>query len=309
LEAIVALPLNSFYNTGIATYVWVLTNRKPESRRGKVQLIDATGWYRPLRRNLGKKNCELSPEDIGRIRDVYLAFAETEESKIFPNEAFGYWKVTVERPLRLRVDLDERTRARFRAACREKGDETLADLVDRVAERVGAGPHLEWDSFMEAMGTASMNGNKLTAGRKKALMGELAVRDEAAAPVVRRKARAKGDVSDEEWLLGQFATKSEGQGWVVEYEPDPELRDTEQIPFLEPGGIAGFIEREVRPYAPDAWVDEGKTAVGYEISFTRYFYKPTPMRTLEEIRADIEALERETEGLLGEVLMGTALTP
>jgi type I restriction enzyme M protein len=142
LEAIVALPLNIFYNTGIATYIWVLTNRKPAQRRGKVQLIDATGWYRPLRRNLGKKNCELSPEDIGRIRDTYLAFEETEQSKIFPNEAFGYWKVTVERPLRLRVDLDERTRARFRAACRAKGDEAPAELADRVADRSGTEPGL-----------------------------------------------------------------------------------------------------------------------------------------------------------------------
>ena len=101
LEAIVALPLNMFYNTGIATYVWVLTNRKPEHRRGKVQLIDATKWFRPLRKNLGKKNCELGPEDIERVCKTFLDFEETEESKIFDNEAFGYWKVTVERPLRL----------------------------------------------------------------------------------------------------------------------------------------------------------------------------------------------------------------
>ncbi|MGH8068867.1 MAG: type I restriction-modification system subunit M, partial [Candidatus Entotheonellia bacterium] len=105
LEAIIALPLNMFYNTGIATYIWVLTNRKPTHRQGKVQLIDATEWFKPLRKNLGKKNCELSPEDIRRIVDVFLAFGETEQSKIFPNAAFGYWKITVERPLRLRVDL------------------------------------------------------------------------------------------------------------------------------------------------------------------------------------------------------------
>src|ERR1019366_9350010 len=102
LEAIVALPLNIFYNTGIATYVWVLTNKKPEHRRGKVQLIDATGWSKPLRKNLGKKNCELSEDDRKRIVDAFLAFVETEQSKIFPNQAFSYWKVTVERPLRLR---------------------------------------------------------------------------------------------------------------------------------------------------------------------------------------------------------------
>ncbi len=100
LEAIVALPLNMFYNTGIATYIWMLTNRKPENRRGKVQLIDAGAWFQPLRKNLGKKNCELSPEDIHRIAAAFLVFEETEQSKIFPNAAFGYWKITVERPLR-----------------------------------------------------------------------------------------------------------------------------------------------------------------------------------------------------------------
>ncbi len=119
LEAIVALPLNMFYNTGIATYIWVLSNRKAAHRRGKVQLIDATHWFKPLRKNLGKKNCELSEEDITRICDTFLAFEGTEQSKIFPNQAFGYWKVIVERPLRLAVDLSPEQRVHFRAACRE----------------------------------------------------------------------------------------------------------------------------------------------------------------------------------------------
>ena len=125
LEAIVALPLNMFYNTGIATYVWVLTNRKPEHRRGKVQLVDATQWHRPLRKNLGKKNCELGEEDIARICETFLAFEETEQSKIFDNAAFGYWKVTVERPLRLAVDLSFQRCADFRIAC-EKVKEDAA---------------------------------------------------------------------------------------------------------------------------------------------------------------------------------------
>ena len=140
LEAIVALPLNMFYNTGIATYVWVLTNRKPEHRRGKVQLIDATGWYQPLRKNLGKKNCELSETDITRICDTFLAFKETEQSKIFDNAAFGYWKVTVERPLRLAVDLSPEQCARFHSSCEEAREEPLANVVERVAAVLGAGP-------------------------------------------------------------------------------------------------------------------------------------------------------------------------
>ena len=147
LEAIVALPLNMFYNTGIATYVWVLTNRKPEHRKGKVQLIDATKCYRPLRKNLGKKNCELAPEDIERICKTFLDFEESEESKIFPNEAFGYWKVTVERPLRLSVDLSEERRDEFFDACIEAGEKPLANVVDRIAEALGPGPHLDFNAF------------------------------------------------------------------------------------------------------------------------------------------------------------------
>ena len=141
LEAIVALPLNMFYNTGIATYIWVLSNRKPVRRKGKVQLIDATQWFQPLRKNLGSKNCELSDEDIGRICDAFLAFEETEQSKIFPNEAFGYLKVTVERPLRLTVDLSQDHRQRFRAACRDAKEEPLSNVIDRVAAVLGVGPH------------------------------------------------------------------------------------------------------------------------------------------------------------------------
>ena len=130
LEAIVALPLNMFYNTGIATYIWVVTNRKPEHRQGKVQLIDATRWFKPLRKNMGMKNCELSEDDIQRICDTFLAFEETEESKVFPNEAFGYWKVTVERPLRLSVDLSSENCTRFRTVCEEAKEPGVADLID-----------------------------------------------------------------------------------------------------------------------------------------------------------------------------------
>jgi type I restriction enzyme M protein len=122
LEAIIALPLNLFYNTGIATYIWVLTNRKPKHRLGKLQLIDATQWFKPLRKNLGKKNCELAPEDIQRISDVYLAFKESEQSKIFPNKAFGYWKVVVERPVRLHSQFSVKAIESLRFA---SGDEEI----------------------------------------------------------------------------------------------------------------------------------------------------------------------------------------
>ena len=247
LEAVVALPLNMFYNTGIATYIWVLSNRKPGHRRGKVQLIDATQWYRPLRKNLGSKNCELSDEDIQRICEAFLAFEETEQSKIFPNEAFGYWKVTVERPLRL----------------------------------VGIDPERAY------------------AAKEIKALKEKAERSETAPQVIGKVHRA-GIEPDP--LRGLFPATVAGRTAVVEYEPDSDLRDTEQIPLLEEGGIEAFFRREVVPYAPDAWYAPDSVKVGYEINFTRHFYKPQPLRPLEEIRADILVLEQETEGLLGELI-------
>ena len=247
LEAIVALPLNMFYNTGIATYVWVLSNRKPEHRQGKVQLIDATEWHRPLRKNLGKKNCELGEADIERICDTFLAFEESEQSKLFDNAAFGYWKVTVERPLRLE----------------------------------GADPNRAYKA----------------AEIKK--LKEDCERSDTAPPVI-KKIHKRGTEADP--LRGLFETSVNGKPAVVEYEPDTDLRDTEQIPLQEEGGIEAFLQREVLPYAADAWHQPDSVRIGYEISFTRYFYKPQPMRTLGEIRADILTLEKETEGLLGEIV-------
>ena len=247
LEAIVALPLNMFYNTGIATYVWVLTNRKPEHRKGKVQLIDATKWFTPLRKNLGQKNCELSPENIRQIVDAFIDFEESEQSRIFPNEAFGYWKATVERPLRL------------------KG--TAPEQVYKPAEI-----------------------KKLKAEAQK---------DENAAPIIRKVLPTSGVANP---LEGRFAVTLKGKPAVVEYEPDTDLRDTEQVPLLHPGGIEAFLQEEVLPYAPDAWYNAEAVRVGYEINFNRHFYKPQPMRSLEEIRADILAVERETEGLLQGIL-------
>ena len=300
LEAIVALPLNMFYNTGIATYVWVLTNRKPEHRRGKVQLIDATNWFGPLRKNLGKKNCELGPEDIERICRTFLDFEETEESRIFDNEAFGYWKVTVERPLRLKVNLSPERCAGFSEACRVAGEEPLANAVERVAKTRGQGPHFDFNVFSEVL-KADMSGRraKLTAKRKKLLQTALAERDEKAERVT-KKVHRRGTVPDP--IRGLFESCAGSKNRVVEYEPDTALRDTEQIPLQEEGGIEGFLRREVLPYAGDAWYVAKSVKTGYEISFNRYFHKPEPMRTLDEIGDDILAVERETEGLLLEIL-------
>jgi len=301
LEAIIALPLNMFYNTGIATYIWVLTNRKPEHRKGKVQLIDATSWFKPLRKNLGKKNCEFSAEDIQRIIDLFLSFQESEHSKIFANESFGFSKVTVERPLRLQVDLSDAARVRFRKACVEAKDEALSNLIDHVAASLGPGPHLDFNTFMAATEErAKKQGIKITAKRQKLLQTALAEKDEDAAPIIKKVYRS--GKAEPNPLYGRFEMKVNGRSQIVEYEADSELRDTEQVPLLEEGGIEAFFLREVLPHVPDAWIDETSAKIGYEISFTRYFYKPTPLRTLEEIRADILALEKETEGLLDEII-------
>ena len=303
LEAIVALPLNMFYNTGIATYIWVLSNHKPEHRKGRVQLIDATQWYKPLRKNLGKKNCELSDEDIQRACDTFLAFKETEQSKIFPNETFGYWKVIVERPLRLRVDLLDDSRTEFRKACEEADELLLANVVDRVAESIGSGPHMDFNAFTSKVEEAAeQHSIKLTSKRRKLLKDVLATRDEQAKEVIKRLHK-KGIEADP--IRGRFAKISEGRQAIVEYEADSELRDTEQVSLVEDGGIEAFIRREVLPYVADAWYDAEMVKIGYEISFTRYFYKRQPLRTLEEIKTDILLLENETGGMLKEILRAT----
>ena len=247
-----------FYNTGIATYIWVLTNRKPDHRKGKVQLIDATKWFTPLRRNLGQKNCELSPDKIGQILNAFMNFQETDQSKIFPNQAFGYWKVTVERPLRLTVDLSPEHRQRFRTACRDVKEEPLANVIDRVATVLGAGPHPDFNRFMEVVvADAFPHGVKLTAKRKNLLQMALASRGQAAAPVI-KKTRKPGAVESDP-IRGLIEAAVDGQSTVVENEPDTNLRDTEQVPLLHEGGIEAFIRREVLPYALDAWYDAAST--------------------------------------------------
>ena len=195
----------------------------------------------------GPEELRAIPADIGRVLDAFTDFEETEESKIFPNEAFGYWKVTVERPLRL--------------------EGTEPERVYKAAEI-----------------------KKLKAENEK---------DENAALVIRKVLPASAEANP---LEGRFETTLKSKPTVVEYEPDTDLRDTEQVPLLHPGGIEVFLQDEVLSYAPDAWYNPEAVRVGYEINFNRHFYKPQPMRSLEEIRADILALERDTEGLLAGII-------
>jgi type I restriction enzyme M protein len=359
-----------FYNTGIATYVWVLTNCKPAHRRGKVQLIDATGWSVPLRRNLGKKNCGFSDQDIAHICDVFLKFEQTENSKIFDNPEFGYWKVTVERPLRLVSQLtpkaiedlqfawgDEELRAqlydefgdalwtnfkRIQTGLEERinewgaedeGDEdagdsapkkarlperrrrklldprtwerdaALVDIATVLRRALGAELFMDHNVFRDQVdATLRMLGRKLTATDRRTILRAVSWREEEAPPIIAKVHNP--DTTNADPLHGLYQIRRKDRTAVVEYEPDPELRDTEQVPLTEPGGIEAFIRREVLAYTPDAWVDSGKTKKGYEISFARYFYKSEPLRSLDEIRAEIFAIEKETEGLLTTILGG-----
>lgn len=379
LEAIIALPLNIFYNTGIATYIWVLANKKAPHRQGKVQLIDATRWFQPLRRNLGKKNCELSAADIERILAHYLAEppADPEAAKAepecqwFDNTDFGYWKITVERPLRLKSQLkrsaietlrfassDEALRAEIHARYGDKlyeefgrlkpeieawlkgdGDEDGGDDVDdedapparkavpekrrkklldpatwlrdkalvelaRLAQReLGDGvfdDHNEFRARFEAVMKA--HGMKPGAPEKKAIYKAVSWRDESAPPVIAKRGRLRPGDFFEPGYDGAYLETVGKDRYLIEYEPDTDLRDTEQVPLKEPGGIEAFFVREVLPHAPDAWIAMDATKIGYEVSFARYFYQPTPLRTLEEIRADILKLEQQTEGLLHKIV-------
>ena len=199
LEAIIAVPEKMFYNTGIGTFIWIVTNRKESRRKGKIQLIDATGLKSPLRKNLGEKNCEFTPEINDQILRAYMDFEETPISKIFDNSEFGYWEITVDRPKR-----------------DEQG-------------------------------------------------------------VIVKNKRGKIEI-------------------------DKTLRDKEQVPLTYEGGIEAFVRNEILPYTPDAIVNTDNYVIGYELSFTKYFYKPKQLRTLDEIRADIRAIEESTKGLLNQIL-------
>lgn len=265
VEAIIALPDNMFYNTGIGTYIWVLSNKKEARRKGKIQLIDATQMKSPLRKNMGNKNCEFTPDIRKEIIRIFLDMEESDVSKIFDNSEFGYWNVTVDRPLRLRVfpereipEKDEKGKVLF------KKHTELLDVRQAVQEAAKTAPFDDWDAFAKA--------TKL------------------------KKTQLK--------KIRPYITEADPEAKEVAGEADPELRDTENIPFQYEGGIHTFIEKEVLPYAPDAYVDEDKTKIGYEISFTKYFYKPVKLRDMKDILASLAELEKESEGVMDEIVRG-----
>lgn len=294
LEGVVAMPTEMFYNTGIATYVWIVTKRKNKKRKGKVQLVDATSFFQKMRKSLGNKRSEMSAEHIAEICRIYGEFAHSKQCKIFDNEDFGYWRITVERPLRLNFsfapDRIERVKevGVFKNLARSKKKEgskaaeaEIADgrefqeaILHTLAGQDGKKVYKDREGFLQVLKAAlKKNGVAAATPLLKAILSSLSERDETA----------------------NVCKDGDGNS-----EPDTDLRDTENVPLKE--DIRTYFKREVLPHVPDAWVDEKKSKKGYEINFNRYFYVYTPTRAPEVIAAEIQALEDEVQGMLKEIL-------
>ena len=287
IEAIVALPNDMFYNTGIATYLWILSNSKPAGREGTVQLIDATGRGSKLRKSVGSKRVEISDDDRVEITQTFASREVSAISKIFENRDFAYWTVTVERPLRLRFEC---TPERVAEVAEHKALGKVTGLADALSA-FGEQAYLNREEFLRDVGRhMSEFGVKLSTAQRKTLAQVIGVHDDDADICYFTSGPKKGEI-----------------------EPDPALRDTENIPFGWGGHpktheaadatINAYFEAEVKPHVPDpeTWVDKSKTKVGYEIPFTRHFYEYVPPRPLEEIDADLNRVVGEILEMLREV--------
>ena len=258
VEAIIALPENIFYNTGIGTFIWILSNKKKEKRKGKIQLIDATSMKLSLRKNMGKKNSEITSELKNEIMRIFMSMESSEKSIICNNKDFGYWNITVERPLRLRIFID---RIIPKGVLTPSEIEAYTDAIHSLSNDVDLD---DWAAFSKA--------SKLKPGILKKIRPHITEKDSTAKPILE--------------------------------EPDTSLRDTEVVPFTYEGGIESFLENEVKPYACDAYIDEKKTQIGYEISFTKYFYKPIKTLEVENILTQLDELENEGKKLMIEIMRG-----
>lgn len=274
LEAVVALPEQMFYNTGIGTYIWIITNRKEKQRRGKIQLVDARDYYLPMRRSQGDKRRKIGdmdegePDQIGDIVRLYGQFAPSDQSKIFDNEDFGFSRVTVERPLRLRYQMMLDDKARFLDAC-----PWLLDDVQAIDKTLGREPQTDWNRVDEQIRDLLKKRNSKWKAKEFKLFRDVFTHKDANAEAV--------------------------QKGKAEYEADADLRDFENIPLKD--DIDAYFAREVFPHVPDAWMDRSNDKVGYEINFNRYFYKYVPPRPLADIDADLKKAEELILQLLKEV--------
>lgn len=293
LEAVVALPDQLFYNTGISTYFWIVTNRKVPTRRGKVQLIDARDMFHKLRKSLGEKRKELTADHIAEITKLYGDFSDGDRVKILPNDSFGFLRVTVERPLRLRWEINDETLAAVRANKKlaKLHPDVIDTLVRRLAEHNGV-----TDTDRKAVAKVVdpiLKSTGLAAAQAKAVWGDLAVRDPDAPIITNRVGEPEPDPD-----LRDHENVSLPNGTGTRYESDPagRLASAEYIEAVEQ-----HLKTEVHPYVDDAWIDHSKTKLGYELPLTRHFYKYVPPRPLADIDAEIKTLEAEIQHLLREV--------
>ncbi|MFN8274777.1 MAG: class I SAM-dependent DNA methyltransferase [Flavobacteriaceae bacterium] len=368
LDAIIQLPNNLFYNTGITTYIWILTNHKAPERRGKVQLIDAGNLYRKLRKNLGNKNCELAPEHIAEIQRVYKAMlpvARADENaiaaQVFDNTDFGYYKVIIERPKRLKAQftaeriaelrfdkslkdamqwvynnygeqvyndlkphkkeiLDRLEKEGFELNTKQEDtllkketwlkQQNLLTIAQALMESIGQEEYLNFNQFKnEVDALIKAQGLSLTATEKNQILNAVSWYDETAEKVIKGFQKLSVDKLDQ--LLhhldcsldelphyGCFPTAKKGE--YLTYETESDLRDTENVPLKE--NIYAYFLREVQPHVPEAWINLDATKIGYEISFNKYFYQHKPLRSIEAVTADILALEKQSDGLIHDIL-------
>jgi len=289
LEAIIALPNDIFYNTGIATYIWVLSNKKSGTKReGKVQLINANGLFEKRRKALGNKRNDIPESAIEEITSLYGDFKENEISKIFNNEDFGYTKITVERPVRYSYTITDNNVQD--CACAFVEDEKLGwGWNDK--EPYGVTDSETVKCFVSDIKNSILNIKFLS-------QNEFEV---ALKPLITKYSLNKKQFNDLELAFRQ--NDSQGEVFINtrtgKMVADSELRDTENVPLTE--DIKAYFEREVLPFAPDAWIDEKKSKVGYEIPFTRYFYKYEAPKPSNEIMQEILAIESELDGSLKEI--------
>lgn len=363
VDAIIQLPNNIFYNTGISTYVWILTNKKPKNRMGKVQLIDASQAYEKLRKNQGSRNCTISEYYRDAILKVYTEFVEQEAdddikvtSKIFDGDDFRYYNVIIERPLRLRsqfnallidemlydssdiemskwlyetygervfsgleseiptikeylnendIKMTDKKLSKHISAKAWKDRKNQMDAAKALMKAVGKDVYMDYNEFLKKVVVAAKDLKlNLTATDIKNITRAMSVTDTEAEPVIKKEHKANSKdidklvsvygISDER--LSDYGYNRTKKNVYIEYESDGELRDTEKIPVKE--DIYDYFQREVRPYVADAWINLPQTKIGCEISFNKYFYKPVPLRTLEENERDILELDRQSQGFI-----------
>jgi type I restriction enzyme M protein len=368
LDCIIQLPNNLFYNTGITTYIWILSNSKEAQRKGKVLLIDASGRYTKLRKNLGAKNCELTPEHIKEIQNAYQNFENIERkeedglaAKVFKNKDFGYYKVTIDRPARLKaqftaeriaplrfdktlkepmqrayetygdkvytdlkslekeilewcekndLDLNAKKRKALTSATTWKKQKYILDAAQELMEAIGQEEYNDYNIFLEQVNQALKNKKiKLSASEKNQILAAVSWYDETAEKVIKKTQKLSGDKLNQllhhldcgkEQLEDYGYYPSGKPNEYIIYENQTDLRDTESVPLTEK--IHDYFLREVKPHLEESWIDLSKTKIGYEISFNKYFYQHKPLRSLEEVSAEILALEKENEGLIMDIL-------